>query len=473
MINRHWHAFILTIITMLLAAVPAPAQAQGLTPQTATARPIVHALMLWMNGCPHCEDIINNVLPPLRAQYGYQLDLQLVEVVSLDDVTRLYEISSAYGFTREQTGVPFLIIGETPLAGADDIRAQLPLLVAQHLARGGVAVPEKIKNLLPIPTASPHKTIVYIFWGDGCPHCEAARPFLRSLEQANPDMEIREYEVWGSPENQALFAKMAAVFEFEPKYVPTIIIGERYWEGFAEEMQPELESAIAECAKTSCPDAGQGIVTLPTTIPESTSSSDDQPTPSATAIPGAAPAEARDTGFGLAWFVLLFMLAALITCLIAFVLGKSLPLPAWVDWLIPLIIVFGIGVAGYLSYVEVQSVAAMCGPIGDCNAVQSSPYARLFGILPVGLLGLLGYLGLLAAWLARKYLPRWEKIAALAFLGMAIFATLFSIYLTFLEIQVIKAVCAWCLTSAVLVTLLLLLGFTPAMRTQPAGQAKK
>ena len=46
--------------------------------------------------------------------------------------------------------------------------------------------------------------------------------------------------------------------------------------------------------------------------------------------------------------------------------------------------------AGYLTYVETQLVQAVCGPVGDCNAVQSSSYARLFGVLPVGVLGASG-----------------------------------------------------------------------------------
>jgi uncharacterized membrane protein len=117
----------------------------------------------------------------------------------------------------------------------------------------------------------------------------------------------------------------------------------------------------------------------------------------------------------------------------------------------------------YLSYVETQSVEAVCGPVGDCNTVQQSRYATLFGFLPVGVLGLLGYLGMLAAWLARKYLPNLAKPADLAFFGMAFFAVLFSLYLTYLEPFVIRAVCIWCLTSAVIVTLLLLLGTPPAI----------
>jgi uncharacterized membrane protein len=126
-------------------------------------------------------------------------------------------------------------------------------------------------------------------------------------------------------------------------------------------------------------------------------------------------------------------------------------------------IIIGIGVAGYLSYVETQSVEAICGPVGDCNAVQQSRYAKLFDVLPVGVLGLLGYISLLAAWLARRFMPALEKPASIVFFGMAFFAVIFSLYLTYLEPFVIKAVCIWCLTSAVIVTLLLLLGTPPAV----------
>jgi uncharacterized membrane protein len=48
-------------------------------------------------------------------------------------------------------------------------------------------------------------------------------------------------------------------------------------------------------------------------------------------------------------------------------------------------------------------------------------------------------------------------------LGMTVFGVLFSLYLTFLEPFVIKAVCMWCITSAVIMTLLLLLSLKPAL----------
>ena len=90
-------------------------------------------------------------------------------------------------------------------------------------------------------------------------------------------------------------------------------------------------------------------------------------------------------------------------------------------------------------------------------------YAILFGILLVGMLGVLGYVGILAAWLVRQFGPQsLRKLCTLAIWGMSIFGVAFSIYLTFLEPFVIGATCAWCLTSAAIMTILMLLTAGPA-----------
>jgi uncharacterized membrane protein len=109
-------------------------------------------------------------------------------------------------------------------------------------------------------------------------------------------------------------------------------------------------------------------------------------------------------------------------------------------------------------------VSAVCGPVGNCNAVQSSPYAKLFGFLPVGLLGAAGYVAILLAWLvSRRPESALGAMAPLALLGMAAFGVLFSLYLTYLELFVINAVCIWCLSSAVLMSLVLFLSVGPAL----------
>jgi hypothetical protein len=137
--------------------------------------------------------------------------------------------------------------------------------------------------------------------------------------------------------------------------------------------------------------------------------------------------------------------------------------PNALGWGVPALCLLGIGVAGYLTYVETTQTLAVCGPVGDCNTVQQSPYARLFGIIPVGLFGLAGYVAILAGSLfSLRSEGRTSAWATIAVFGLALFGTFFSIYLTFLEPFVIGASCAWCLTSAVIITGVLWLTSDPA-----------
>jgi len=105
------------------------------------------------------------------------------------------------------------------------------------------------------------QTTIYFFWGDGCPHCAAAKPFLARLTQKYPGVQVRDFEVWNNAANREPLIKMAAKFGFEPTGVPTIFIGGRYWVGFSEEpIGRELEAYVASCARSGCPDAGAGVL---------------------------------------------------------------------------------------------------------------------------------------------------------------------------------------------------------------------
>lgn len=168
------------------------------------------------------------------------------------------------------------------------------------------------------------------------------------------------------------------------------------------------------------------------------------------------------SGFGLAWGVMAGMLLSSLGAIWiigrAFQ-GKTLAEPkGWRAWILPGLAVAGLAIALYLSYVEGAKAQAICGPVGDCNTVQSSRYAMIFETIPVGLFGALGYIGILVAWfLQRSRKSSLAEIARPALFGMTAFGVLYSIYLTYLEIFVIHAVCIWCLSSAVIMTLLMLL----------------
>jgi uncharacterized membrane protein len=110
--------------------------------------------------------------------------------------------------------------------------------------------------------------------------------------------------------------------------------------------------------------------------------------------------------------------------------------------------VLGIGVASYIAIADASRGAPLCLAGGHgCETVAASRYAHLAGI-NVAVIGIAGYVALLAAALIRGDAGRFASFA-LATIGFG-----FSLYLTYLELFDINAICQWCVGSAVLMTAL-------------------
>jgi uncharacterized membrane protein len=173
-------------------------------------------------------------------------------------------------------------------------------------------------------------------------------------------------------------------------------------------------------------------------------------------------------GNGLAVIVLFIMVGILIFATLTFKTFPAVLPPTSKRVLIPILCILGIGIAAYLAFVEITQTTAVCGPVGDCNTVQQSEYARLFGILPIGLIGAAGYLVILTSWeLGRGQKGSMVKVSKLTTFGLSAIGFVFSIYLTFLEPFVIGATCAWCLSSAVILTILFILTLSDTRRIIP------
>ena len=104
----------------------------------------------------------------------------------------------------------------------------------------------------------------------------------------------------------------------------------------------------------------------------------------------------------------------------------------------------GAAIAGYLLYVRSTGGTLAC-VIGGCDTVQHSSYSDFFGV-PVAALGLVGFLSLLGAALARGEVARLTQ-ATLALAGF-----FFGVYLLYVQVFVIDAICQWCVASDLLTT---------------------
>jgi len=341
--------YFLMIAILLFSSLFIPVSNVG-----AQTEPVVRAVLFYSPTCPHCEQVINETLPPLIEKYGKQFEIIGVNVNQPEGQTIF--LAALDKFKLEQGGVPFLVIGDQYLVGSVDIPEQLPILIETHLAQGGLDWPN-IPGLREAMTAT-----------ESTPAVDSTTPAPTS-----PTIPQQADLTWQEKFAQDSAGNTLAVI------VLAGMIGTVAWTGF------QFRQGKRSTGKNNS------------------------------------------------------------------------------SWLVPILCVFGFGVAGYLAYVETAQVAAVCGPVGDCNTVQQSEYARLFGILPIGVMGLAGYAAILLAWLNTRFAKEQiADLAALAMFAMSVFGVFFSIYLTFLEPFVIGATCAWCLTSAVLITALMLASLHPA-----------
>lgn len=148
------------------------------------------------------------------------------------------------------------------------------------------AIPGEDKAAVNVAEAqAEQKVVIYFFWGEGCPHCAKAKPYLEALVQENPSIELRMFEIYNSEENQTLFEKVSEIYGFTPRYVPTIFIGDQYWEGWSDAIQADVTFAVEGCLTTACPDKAADLIPAglqtvePTITPEATVTETPDPDP--------------------------------------------------------------------------------------------------------------------------------------------------------------------------------------------------
>src|SRR5215213_5943840 len=119
-----------------------------------------------------------------------------------------------------------------------------------------------------------------------------------------------------------------------------------------------------------------------------------------------------------------------------------------------LVALAGLFVAAYLALYKLGYIGTLVCAVGSCEVVQTSRWATLLG-QPVAVWGVAYYVAVLAVSLAGLS-PRLvdDRRPSQLLVAMTATGVLFSLWLTYLELFVINAICMWCVVSAVLATLL-------------------
>lgn len=316
-------------------------------------------------------------------------------------------------------------------------------------------------------SATAKDAVVYavLFYSPTCSHCaKLDREVLPMLqEKYGNKLVIFRLNVISAAGNR-IYEKALERFKVTENRigVPTMIIGETFLVGTVE--IPEKFSGLIDAALSK---GGLDLPDLPGLYEQFVAQSNLHLENLSTWQFMAYKFKQDPLANGIAVILLVIMIASLIAALVITLSSVKAPkvLTLLPSRIIPILAVIGLAIAIYLSYVEVSETRAVCGPVGNCNAVQNSPYAKLFGILPIPVMGMVGYIAIIMVWFFRQFGPApLKRLVRLALWGMGIFSVLFSSYLTFLEPFVIGATCAFCLASAVVVTIILWVSILPAKK---------
>jgi len=102
----------------------------------------------------------------------------------------------------------------------------------------------------------------------------------------------------------------------------------------------------------------------------------------------------------------------------------------------------------YLSYVKIAHQEVFCGRSRACDTVNTSQYSMIGGI-PIAYLGLAANLLILVLLIMETRGSIWKQFSPLFVFGMTLAGTLYSFYLTYIEIAVLHAICPYCVVNAV------------------------
>ncbi len=97
-------------------------------------------------------------------------------------------------------------------------------------------------------------TVVTLFWGEGCPHCEKEKEFLKGLARKYPGLTVRDYEVWRNKENAAIYKRILQAAGIKQAGVPGTVVGVSVFMGFNDQTRKDILASVERCIREGCPD---------------------------------------------------------------------------------------------------------------------------------------------------------------------------------------------------------------------------
>jgi len=264
------------LVTPMPTATPAP---------TAVPIGVVHILLFHSPACPHCEIVINDVLPGIQEKYGDQIEIKLLDISDPYNHGLFISLEEAAKIPPENRGVPMMFVGPTIMVGSLSIQDNLEEVIDGYLAEGGVDYPIAEELLVaPTPglTATPQPTpavqaenqpihIAY-FYELGCQECDRVIYDLNYLQSKYPNLVVETFDAQNDAALSEWLGEQYGVPEEKRLTTPSVFVGQDYllateinvkslealigkhrqtgaeaiWEDFGEEEASEARASLIE-----------------------------------------------------------------------------------------------------------------------------------------------------------------------------------------------------------------------------------
>ncbi|MBC8447212.1 MAG: hypothetical protein H8D78_05635 [Chloroflexi bacterium] len=242
---RRWWGILSLALALALAWSTGIALAEG--------GAVVRMVYFTAEDCPRCAAVIDDVLKPLQAEYGDQMQIKMVEISDPAHYEMLIRAEEMFGVMSEERGLPTLVIDGQVLIGEEDIREQLQCLLDSCLGAGGTAWPD-IPGLEEVPveggigldpgfSLQPEEAAVCgpedvaaceapaaiwaaYFYDVGCQECSRAEHDIRYVQSKYPQLLIEEFNIQDDAALAEWLGARAAVPERQRLATPAFFVGD-------------------------------------------------------------------------------------------------------------------------------------------------------------------------------------------------------------------------------------------------------
>ncbi len=223
----------------------------------------VHGLYFYSESCSHCQAIYNEVISPLKAEYGDNLDLRMLKIDFPENYELLIRAEQAFGVEAKDRGLPTTFLGDQVLIGEEANRDHMAEIIHQAFQDGSLDWPEipqlnpQALNTEESPTFATEEVCsdlnpeacevgspIYAayFYQVGCQSCSRVEADLNYLRSRYPQLVIEEFNVYDEAalaDWMALRARRGDDF-----HTPALFIGDQAWIGEEEITPSAVEQAL-------------------------------------------------------------------------------------------------------------------------------------------------------------------------------------------------------------------------------------